>query len=257
LEASEMKEDVRMSSGVVMGPELIDPECRNRLQVRDTLSIALVDLNELINLPDPRIRAQALNSRMRALDLIDEIQPTSYSQRLVIIREFERDSLWRLLIDPRMNEPFPHLTAWLASGFMGSCRRTNMEAHSDLKRLADIPAEKLLCIPKDNIKALLHLSTGTQKQPDVIDASIHMKAPDFDEKIEKEYPDQHIERRAPLVLRPGRSDRKAILEWVEYAMTHDIAGNMTEAIVRACEMALDDARLDEELKTMPIPEARA
>ena len=34
-------------------------------------------------------------------------------------------------------------------------------------------------------------------------------------------------------------------------MAHDLAGSPTEAIVRACERALYDAELDEELKTMP------
>jgi len=48
-----------------------------------------------------------------------------------------------------------------------------------------------------------------------------------------------------------------VQEWIEYAIEHDLAGSMGDAIAKACEMAMHDAELDEELKNMPMEEVRA
>lgn len=221
------------------------------LQRLTPFEIVSANLADLLALPDAQA-AESLNARMAALDYIDQVHEISYSQRLVIIREFERRSLWKHLIDPRVGQPFPHLTAWLSSGFIG-CRRVNMEAHSDLKKLAEIPAEKLVVMPKENIKTLTQLSTSVQRQPDVIEAAGQMPAPKFDEKIEKEYPEQHREARKPLHIMPSRTDRKDIDAWIKKALEKDIAGTVAEAITVACRMALHDVELDEELESMSEP----
>lgn len=222
----------------------------------NSLAIFNRSLWDLVGLPDPAA-AEQLDKRMKALDVVDRIYQVSFVERGIIAQEFQRRALWKHLEDPDTGTPFANMDAWMScSEFMG-CRRTNYEAKRVVTMLEDVPTAKLIDIPKASLHTLAQLSTAVRNQPDILEAAKTMTPEKFVEKVEREQPMQHIESRAPLVLRPGRSDRKAILEWVEYAMTHDIAGNMTEAIVRACEMALDDARLDEELKTMPVPEARA
>lgn len=227
------------------------------LQVRHApspLSILATNLDDLLALADPEA-AESLNVWMAALKRVGEIYEVSYGQRLVIIRHFEERSLWRYLTDPETDLPFPNLTAWLSSGFIG-CRRVNLEAHKDGQALSDVPPEKLIDVPKSSIRVLKQLSTGVRNQPDVLEAA---KRGDEKllEKIEAEHPLQHIEGRKPLRFNLGRSQAKTVEKWIAYALENDIAGSREEAIERACERALYDAELDEELKRMPPDEVRA
>jgi hypothetical protein len=208
----------------------------NGLQVHDALSNLRATLPALIALPDPEA-AEAMNTRMSLLDLIDRVQAVTYSQRLVIIAEFTRRSLWKHLIDPEVGEPFPHLTSWLSSGFMG-CRRTNMEAKRDAESLADVPTAQLIDVPKASIKVLTGVSTAVRNLPEVLEAARNGEEKLL-EKLERDHGDQHLEGRKPLTLRLSRSERKVVDDWVEYAIAEDIAATTTEAIVRACEYAHD------------------
>lgn len=219
------------------------------VHARTPFEIVSMSLGNLMALPDPEA-AEALNEFMAAMDWVDAAQKMSYGRRMAIIREFEVRSLWRHLIDPRVGVPFANITAWLCSGFLG-CERTNKEIHSDLKKLADIPAEKLLLMPKDNIQTLMGLSTSVQREPAIIDAALRLKPAEFDEKIEKEYPGQHKERTDKLYLKLGRSQRKILDAWVEFAVQHDLADNLADAVVKACHMALIDHELDE---LHPVPD---
>lgn len=222
------------------------------LQVRDTLNQSLASL---IALPDAEA-ATALNDRMGTLKRIEELYEVSYSERVVIIREFELRRLWTYLIDEEVGQPFATLTAWLSSGFLG-CRRVNMEAHRDIKHLADVPAEKLIDVKKGNLKLLTQLSTAVRNQPDVLEAARTMPREAFEEKVEIEHPQQHIETRKPMRFTPGRSWARKIEEAIAYALEHDIAGSRDEALLRMAETALDEWYLDEELKSMPKDEVTA
>jgi hypothetical protein len=194
--------------------------------------------------------AESLNAWMAALKRVEAVYEVSYGQRLVIIRHFEERSLWQYLIDPETDQTFPSMTAWLSSGFIG-CRRVNFEALRTGKALADVPAGKLLDIPKGSLHTLAQLSTAVRNEPEVLEAARTMKPEEFEEKLEREHPLQHVERRTPMRLTPGRSERRIIDRWIEYAIAHDVAGSPTEAIVKACERCL----LDEELNELhPVPD---
>lgn len=219
------------------------------------MKLALANLSDIICLPDVEA-ADALNKRMGILDEIHRLHERSFVERGIIIREFERRHLWSHLIDPDTDQPFPNLTAWLScENFLG-CRRTNFEAKRTLAMLEDVPPSKLIDIPKGNLHTLTQLSTSVRNQPDVLEAARTMPREAFEEKVEKEHPTQHIEARRSLRFSPGRSGAKVVEEWITYALEHDLAGTRDEALVRACEMALNDARLDEELAA-PVEEAQA
>jgi hypothetical protein len=213
-----------------------------------TLRFISLTLPDMLALPDPEA-AEALTQRMALLDMVDQAHEVSYSQRLVIIREFETRQLWKYLIDPLAGVEFSCLTAWLSSGFIG-CRRTNMEAHRDAKALSDAPAAKLLDVPKANIRLLTQLSTAVRNEPDVLEAARTLKPEQFEEKIEAEHPGQHLEARKPLRFRFGRSQARKVEEWIQFALEHDLAGTREQAVEWACVEALEnaqiDARLDEE-----------
>lgn len=237
------REDVLMEPGVTMGPEMIDPEFRNRTTPFDIVSTAL---SSVIALPDPEA-AFALNSRILAWNVIDKLHERSYVERGLIAIQFEKKQLWKHLIDPDVGQPFENFTSWMScSQFMG-CRRTNFEAKRTMSLLDDVPAEKLIDVPKGNLNTLIQLSTAVRNDPSILAAAKTLQPEKFLEKVEKEQPLQHLESRKPLHLMLGRCDRKVIDRWTEHAITNGIAGSVTEAIVRACELAMDDVELDEEM----------
>lgn len=224
------------------------------LQVRDALT--LVNLSDLIALPDPEA-AEAMNTRMGVLDQIHRIHERSYSERGIIAREFERRKLWAHLIDPATGQAFPSFSAWMScDDFMG-CRRVNFESLRDMRALADVPEEKLIDVPKGNIKLLAQLSTAVRNQPDVLEAARVLDRDAFEEKVEKEHPQQHIEARRPLRFSPGRTGAKVIEEAIAWALEHDIAGSRDEALVRMAEQALHEWQLEAELEEMPAVEVKA
>lgn len=218
------------------------------LLVRDApepMAILSRRLDDLLSLPDADA-AEHLNSWMGALRRVEEVYTVSYGHRLVIIRHFTERELWSYLIDPETEMPFPNITAWLSSGFLG-CRRTNMEAHRDALELHDVPASKLVSVSKDNIKVLKLLSTQVRNQPDVLEAARTLPRDEFEEKVEVEHPTQHIERRTPMKFTPGRSWARTIEKAIAWALEHDIAGTRDEALLKMAETALNDWQLDEEL----------
>lgn len=220
------------------------------------LDILSSNLSEAIALPDPEA-ADALNRRMAAHVQIDRLHERSYGERLVITREFEKRSLWKHLEDPDTGEPFPHLTAWLSCSDYLGCRRTNFEALRDGKMLADVPSEKLIDVPKGNLKLLAQLSTAVRNHPDILEAAKTLPREKFEEKVEREQPLQHIERREPMRFSPGRSGAKIVEHGIAYAIEHGIAGSRDEALVRAFETAMHEWELDEELASMPAEEVTA
>lgn len=212
----------------------------------NALTVVSPDLPSLIQLPDERA-AVALNDRIIAWNVIDEAHERSYAERGLIAIQFEKRSLWQYLEDPDTQTPFANMTAWMScSRFLG-CRRTNYESKRDMELLQDVPTDKLLDVKKSNLKVLQQLSTSVRNDPSVLEAA---KTDKLLETIERDHPNQHIQTRKPIRINPERDGAAAIDKWVTYALEHDMAGSQTEAIVRACEMALHDAELDDELEAM-------
>ena len=221
----------------------------------NAIAILSTNLSDILALPDEKAAVE-LNQRMAALEWLDRIHEVSYAERLIIIREFERRKLWQHLIDPDVGQPFPHMTAWLSSGFLG-CRRVNMEAKRTGEMLSDVPAEKLIDVPKANIHVLTQLSTAVRNDPAILEAAKTLPQKQFLEKLEKEQPLQHLEVKSDLRFNPGRTGAKAIEEAIQWALEHDIAGSRDEALVRMAETALKDWQLDDELAHMPADEVEA
>jgi hypothetical protein len=218
-----------------------------QLQVRDALRGSLP---ELLALPDQEA-AEALDVRLGALDTLQVVYERSYSERGVIIRNFELRKLWQYLTDPDTGEPFPNMSAWLScSRFLG-CRRTSFEAKRDFELLSDVPEAKLLDVPKATIKTLTQLSTAVRNDPGILEAAKTLPPNEFVARIEIEHPNQHVQSKKPLRLNPDRDEREAIDRWVSHCKEHGTAVTTEEAIAMACTMALHDSELDEELAAMP------
>lgn len=209
-----------------------------------------VNLSDIIAMPDTEAAA-AMNERMALLDHIHRIHERSYAERGIIVREFERRQLWQHLTDQDTGQPFPNFTAWIScSDFLG-CRRVNFEAKRDMEMLKDVPAAKLIDVPKGNLKVLTQLSTAVRNDPGILEAAKTLPQNEFLAKVETDQPQQHIETQQRLIFSPGRSGAKVIEEMIAWALEHDIAGSRNEAIVRAAETALHEWELEEELRAMP------
>lgn len=117
--------------------------------------------------------------------------------------------------------------------------------------MADVPSMNLLGVTKENLHTLAGLSTSVRNLPDVLEAARTLSAVKFEEKIDKEHPDQHVDPRKPLQFNPGRAGHKIVEEMIAWAVEHDIAGSRDEAIVMAAETALDQWKLEVELREMP------
>jgi hypothetical protein len=220
----------------------------------NALELVSANLSDLIKLPDEQA-APALNRRIMAWNVVDELHERSYVERGLIAIQVEKRQLWKFLIDPDTNTLFSCMDAWMScSQFLG-CRRTNYEAKRSMKLLEDVPPEKLIDVPKGNIHTLTQLSTHVRNDPAILEAAKNLPQKQFLEKIEREQPLQHLEARGPLRLSPTKNERKDIDDWVQFALDHDLAGSVTEAIAKACQMAKHDAELDEELKAMQAEEA--
>ena len=220
------------------------------VRARTAFEIVSVNLSDLLALPDSEA-AERLNERMWAWDFVARVYQRSYSERVIIIREFERRHLWRSLIDPDSGMPFTSLTAWLScSDFLG-CRRVNFDAHRDVKFVQDVPAEKLIDVPKGNIRILGQLSPAVRTDQKVLEAAKSLPKKQFLDKLEKDHPNQHFEGTVDFRFSPGRAGAKSVEEAITWAIEHDIAGSRDEALVRMAETALHEWELDEELKSMP------
>lgn len=213
------------------------------------LDVVEVNLAQLIALPDQEA-AESMQVRMACIERVEEMHERSYAEVGIIAGQFQKRELWRLVDNPMSGEPFISWSAWASSSGI-RCRRIIFESKKDMERLGDVPADRLIEVPKGNLKVLIQLSTQVRNQDDILEAAKTMEPSDFLEKIETEQPFQHVESRTPMVIKPGRSDRKIIERWSTYAQTHDLAGSLTEAIVRACEQCLIDHELDE---LHPVPD---
>lgn len=200
-------------------------------------------LDTIISYPDERA-AETLNQRMGAISMIERIYEASYSERCVIVREFEKRKLWRYITDPSTGEPFQHMTAWLSCSEALGSRRINFEAKRDGELLSDVPAHKLIDVPKSNIKALIQLSTEVRNDPEILEAAKNLKRNEFLELIERDHPLQHLESKRVMRFSPDKSGADAIEEMIAFAIENGIAISRDEAIVMAAESALSEWKSD-------------
>lgn len=219
----------------------------------NALAILNTNLSDLLTLPDVEA-AETLNRRICILDEVARVYERSFGERAIIIRCFEERKLWRYLIDPNTNQPFPHLTAWLSCNSFLGCRRTNFEAMRTSHMLSDVPSDKLIDIPKSNLHMLASLSTEVRNDPEVLEAAKRLARDKFEEKLQKDHPNQHIESRKPLRFSPGRTGARIVEDGIAMAISMGYASTRDEALVRAFETAVHEWELELELASMPVEE---
>lgn len=183
----------------------------------------------------------------KEMQAYDREQRLRYAQVGLMAREVENRSLWKHRLDPDTGLPCGSWTRWLRC----ACPYSYSSVHaalSDIKKLADVPAEHLAEIPQSNFGTMKQLSTAVRAIPEILQAAKTQKGEDFVETVRKSHPGQHLEHRKALRFRPVESAAKTIEEALEKAMERG-AGTRDEALEMIAANALEDWRREQEVES--------
>lgn len=204
------------------------------------------DLHEMELMADDAA-AEVITGRATFIDHEDRM---TFMERGMLAEYVEKRVLWQCVDNPKTGLPCGSQNEWIEA-FCPFGRAAWFDAKRRWKELAEIPAEERVQIPRHNVIVMQKLSSAVRKDPEVIKAAQTMDQDTFLKKIEVQHPDQHLEApKGVLKFKPSRSGAEIIEKWVNYALEHEIAESRDDAMVKACEYALHDVELDEELKTM-------
>jgi hypothetical protein len=165
------------------------------------------------NLPDD-IAAKQVDSRLIALE---NVHKKTFIERGILLLEAERRLLWQYIVNPETGHPFSSFHRWLLARAPHS-RSDCYAALAAAKDLQDIPEQELIEIPRCNISLLRKLSTQVRRESAVLGAAKVSSEADFTAKIERDYPNQHVEGKRRLVLTLSQSAYDSITAILEQAM---------------------------------------
>ena len=162
-------------------------------------------IRELRSMPDEEA-AQILDQRIRFLE--NQYKHT-FVERGFILLEMEERGLWTKLIDPNTQQPYVSMERWIVTAATHS-RSDCFASLKAVRELRDVPKEQLLEIPRCNIHVLQNLSTQVRMQPEIIRAAREMTVKEFTATIGQFYPEQHMEQKQQIVVKPTVSQRVAL-----------------------------------------------
>jgi hypothetical protein len=150
----------------------------------------------------------------------------------------ESDGLWAYLTD-ESGSAFRSFGQWLQNAAPWS-ERDCRYALSAVKELKDIPDDELRQIPRVNVETMKVLSTQVRQRPEVIKAAQTLPEKQFVEKIEKEYPDQHIEARKGIHVAAPKSQSDVIERAIRVAMVVEQIESRSDALEAIAKAYLDE-----------------
>lgn len=158
--------------------------------------------------------AQILDSRLRELE---RLYKRGFVERGFILLEMEERQLWKEITDKETKEKYTSFERWVC-GAASHSRSDCFAALRAVKELRDVPAEKLLQTPRCNVEVLRKLSPQVRRRPEIIEAAQTKSEKEFIQQIEEKHPEQHIESKQPMNLKPVKSARKNIEKALTIAM---------------------------------------
>lgn len=169
---------------------------------------------ESIRVMQPETAAKLYDERVQFLD---KAQKRTFVEFGLIMIEMEDRELYRLLLDSE-GKAFPSLGRWISAAAPTS--RSNAYAALNAMRAIneEVSSADLQEMPRVNINTVKKLSTSVRKDPKVIEAAKQMGEQEFKEHINKEHPEQHIEKDAPMRFKPAQGDRETIDEALAVSM---------------------------------------
>lgn len=201
--------------------------------VRPTLDSTAPELSELSliqlrEMPDEQA-AVILDTRLRALE---EVHRRSFVARGWIILEMKQRELWRHILDED-GASYTSLERWIVGAATHS-RSDCFAALRAVEELREIPKQTLLSLPRCNIAILQSLSSSVRQRPDVIEKAQSMTEREFVEDIKEHFPEQHLEQKRAIHLKPRESATGAIEETIRMAMVLEDTKIREEALEAIC-----------------------
>jgi hypothetical protein len=151
--------------------------------------------------------ARILDNRMRVLE---DYYKRSFCERGLIALEVQERQLWRWMADFDGSQ-YGSFDQWVIRAAPHS-RSDVLAAKRAVKELRDIARDDLESMPRCNIEVLRTLSTGVRSNPEVIEAAKILPQKAFVAKMERSFPDQHVEETGFIAMPKGDADefRRAI-----------------------------------------------
>jgi hypothetical protein len=176
------------------------------------------------------IASLAVKQAMRALDGAEE---SVFHNRMRVLRVARELELWKLDMDPEVDQPFATMKRWIQSLWPKSYRYC-VDAWETEEELKEIPMPDLAEITGANLKVLKEVSSGVRAKKAVLKAAREMTSEQFKEHLSSKY-DQHIE---PIRVMPkvGAVKFEEAVEMVEAVEECDRA----QALEKIAELIIQE-----------------
>lgn len=153
--------------------------------------------------------ALVYDQKMRSMLKEDESRWHSIGETAFIV---ETRKLYRLLNNPE-GKPFTSFESWLKDCAPGeSSRATAFVSKRIYAAIKDIPEEERKKLKRQNADVLSRLSAQTKRDPKVLKAAQTESESKFRQTVAREHPEEHIEEKSRINLKPEKSQREVIGE---------------------------------------------
>lgn len=169
----------------------------------------------------------------QALDALEGAEESVFHSRMRVLRVARQLELWKLDLDPEVDQPFATMKRWIQSLWPKSYRYC-VDAWETEEELKEIPMPDLAEITGANLKVLKEVSSGVRAKKAVLKAAREMTSEQFKEHLSSKY-DQHIE---PIRVMPkvGAVKFEEAVEMVEAVEECDRA----QALEKIAELIIQE-----------------
>lgn len=212
-------------------PPILDVADRE-ITEKDIQNLRDVDDLEAADIFDARIRR--LEARHRA----------TFVEMGLILMEVEDRELWKVLINQETGQYWTSYDRWLCDA--APISRSGGYAAVKAMRSIVVPISELKEMPRFAVETMARLSPAVQRNPVVIISAKQDSEEEFLDKLEKNFPDQHIESKRSVRLKTDKSARAVFDKAVEAVMVLYEAKTREEAIDFLCTRFLhEDCEVEE------------
>jgi hypothetical protein len=172
-----------------------------------------------------------------------------------MFHDIAEQSLWRQFVYPKdifefelgeqklvhaKGSPFQTIDSWLENAIPESGRSTIYAARARYKALCTIPDDERRKIPVCNAEVLREVPESERNDKENVKLAQNLTEAKFVKKMQEKYPDQHIERKKPMKLRPASSQHDAIDDAINaFKWLNDTKMSREEALEGICQEFLD------------------
>ena len=165
----------------------------------------------------------------QSLSVLEGSEETIYHARMQVLRVARQREVWKLDLDPELDQPFMTMRRWIQA-FWPKSYRYCLDAWETEEALEEVPMTALAEITGANLKVLREVSSGVRKKPSVLKAAREMTKDQLIELVTTKH-GQHIE---PVRVMP-KVDVAKFEHAVEMVMAVEEC-NRAEALTKIAEL---------------------